>query len=614
MTVYWCDPYYNSTNGRLHGYTGAGALGTYTNPFEMDGDCNDISGITSGDEIRIKGLAEASFFGTQQGLTAHVRAGGSGAEYDYYLPTTGSWTTSSLIKFRTSQTQKEVYWWSYGTQCYTVKDLQFYYQGLGCYLDTTYGYYEFDLDYRISNSITLQTGSSAVTAGVKITAGWTSETVKSGVSVIHVSGSIEFGRQNLSKVPWGGSGNYGLEIDATELTLAGTSNSYIWINDLTIGRTMACGAFSQFKVGVSEVGHIQQYYGGYYENWHLENYQVSGPASVNLTIDHYLVPYQAQNNTFNTDKDTSVSRWKLFFTEFYGPGSSGSNLVVQSGHTLDIEWKTNWLRAGKSSVTYGLTTGTVGTYTVNSTTRTFEMGWSGSGCRDEVFSGPTLSSAYNTSVPSPNSSVSTLYIGSSPFEIATSSGQFGPSIFVKALNNTATLDDLDAKIMTSTLSTVYSSPSKLTILADGYAEEPCQLMWSSNVSTVEFPVVINRSPNFSDKLTWHFSSHTDGGVYAESFAIDMPTIAELDFDCAFTTSSSPGVTIKAQLYTANSSGVTTGYGLQTASVVGTAATITQTIAAATFTSNDAQSAYAIVEMTKTSAAVANVSINTLGLS
>lgn len=610
MTVYWCDPYFNSTNGRLHGYTGAGDLGTYTNPFEMDGDCTNISGITSGDEIRIKGLAEASFFGTQQGLTAHVRSGGSGAEYDYYIATTGTISTNNLIKFRTDQTQKEVYWWSYGAQCYTTKDLQFYYQGLGCYLDTTYGYYEFDSDYKITSALTLQTSASATVAGVKITAGWTSETVKDGVSILHVTGTCHFGRSDLIKSTTG----YGLEIDATELTLAPTSVGSLYINDLTIGKTIACGAFTQFRAFISEVGHIQQYYGGYYENWNLENYQSLGPASVNLTIDHYVVPYQAQVNSFHTNKDTSVSRWKLFFTEFYGPGSSGSNLVVQSGHTLDVEWKTNWLRAGKSAVTYGLTTGTVGTYTVNSTTRTFEMGWSGSGCRDEVFSGPNLSSAYNTSVPSPNSSVSTLYIGSSPFDIAVASGQFGPSIFVKALNNTATLDDLDAKIMTSTLSTVYSSPSKLTILADGYAEEPCQLMWSSNVSTVGFPVVINRSPNFSDKLTWHFSSHTDDGVYAESFAIDMPTIAELDFDCAFTTSSTPGVTIKAQLYTANSSGVTTGYGLQTASVVGTAATITQTIAAATFTSNDAQSAYAIVEMTKTSGAVANVSINTLGLS
>ena len=63
----------------------------------------------------------------------------------------------------------------------------------------------------------------------------------------------------------------------------------------------------------------------------------------------------------------------------------------------------------------------------------------------------------------------------------------------------------------------------------------------------------------------------------------------------------------------NASGVTSAYGLQTASVVGTAATISQVVTSATLTANAAKSAYVIVEMTKTSSAVANISINTIGL-
>ena len=70
MTVYWVDPYLDTSNGGIHGTTGTARSGTYSNPWGFDdiiGTVNEptsINGtnVTSNDEIRLKGQSLASYY------------------------------------------------------------------------------------------------------------------------------------------------------------------------------------------------------------------------------------------------------------------------------------------------------------------------------------------------------------------------------------------------------------------------------------------------------------------------------------------------------------------------------------------------------------------------
>ncbi|MGA1048668.1 MAG: hypothetical protein ACO3UU_11710, partial [Minisyncoccia bacterium] len=65
MAIIWVDPYLDTVNGGIHGTTGSGS-GTYTSPYswwDMNGsNALSTSSINEGDEIRIKGLSDSSFW------------------------------------------------------------------------------------------------------------------------------------------------------------------------------------------------------------------------------------------------------------------------------------------------------------------------------------------------------------------------------------------------------------------------------------------------------------------------------------------------------------------------------------------------------------------------
>ena len=79
MTVYWVDPYLDTSNGGIHGTTGTARSGTYSNPWGFDElystsstARSSINGtnITSTDEIRLKGQSLASYY-TNIGTTGN---------------------------------------------------------------------------------------------------------------------------------------------------------------------------------------------------------------------------------------------------------------------------------------------------------------------------------------------------------------------------------------------------------------------------------------------------------------------------------------------------------------------------------------------------------------
>ena len=78
MAVYWVDPYLDTPNGGIHGTTGTGRTGTYSNPwgfaelYVTAGQPNSIGGtnVTSTDEIRLKGQSLSSYY-TNIGTTGN---------------------------------------------------------------------------------------------------------------------------------------------------------------------------------------------------------------------------------------------------------------------------------------------------------------------------------------------------------------------------------------------------------------------------------------------------------------------------------------------------------------------------------------------------------------
>jgi hypothetical protein len=623
MAVVWIDPYINSPNGGIHGtINGTTQDGSYSYPFPLStspstGSASKTAlGLSSGDEVRIKGLPVDTFWGASVPFTSVTISGGNAAYIQAY--TVNAAHTNKFCRVKTIQSQRLLYLHAYSGYFQTS-----FYSGAWVtqvsYLDQTFGSQLFDLNYALGNNTCyLCTNGFSVGDNITLTAGWTSETVQGGETILTGATKTLYAYIGQSSFNTDDLGNP-LTINAPELSILGNTPGHLYGNDITL-RSLSGHEAANAPPEISATGNvtIQQYTCSWSTaSLRLFNYQSGGPAQSVLDVDYISPQFYGNIISFATDKDTSVSRWKFKIKEFhsgYGPLIDLST-GIPAGHTLDFEVKANYLLATKDSRVGFSDVTKLGTYTITGSGLTNEMAWNPTTYVGEfIFAGKSATAAANRSVLIPYTG-SNPEIGTSPF-IQTNFGAYSRTVFLaQLLNGTTSIETIDSPIGTISASTSYGSPAKATILADEQGDKPCQLMFSSNSTTTAYPVIVFRSASFANKVTWHFTSYTDAGIYADTFAIDLPDFSssDLTFTAAFTTSSTPGVTIKAQLYTVNASGVTSAYGLQTASVVGTAATISQVVTSATLTANAAKSAYVIVEMTKTSSAVANISINTIGL-
>lgn len=87
MAIYWVDPYISSTNGPIHGTTDTTTRnGTYASPWSLVDltTAAKLTGLLAGDEVRFKGLAEATFFPTAAAFTSPT-----------YTATTSTYTMQS---------------------------------------------------------------------------------------------------------------------------------------------------------------------------------------------------------------------------------------------------------------------------------------------------------------------------------------------------------------------------------------------------------------------------------------------------------------------------------------------------------------------------------------
>lgn len=622
MAVVWIDPYIDSPNGGIHGtIDGTTQDGSYSYPFPLSTNSSTGSatktglGLSTGDEVRIKGLPVDTFWGASVPFASVEINSGNPAYIQQYNVNAAH--SDKFCRVKTVQSARLLYLNAYSNRYPTS-----YYSGAWVtqvpYLDQTFGSQLFDLNYALGNSTNRYLCYSGFSVGdnITLTAGWTSETVQGGETILTGTNRTLYAYIGQAAFTTDDLG-HPLTINAPELSILGGSYGILYGNDITV-RSLSGFEPAGYPPQVNATGNvtIQQYTCSWSTPYlTLYNYQSGGPAQSVLDVDFISPQYFGNIVSFATDKDTSVSRWKFKIKEFH----SGAGLIdlsngVPAGHTLDFEVKADYLLATKSSQIGFSDITELGTYTITGSGLTNEMAWNPTTYVGErIFAGKSAVAAANRSVITPYTG-SNPEVGTSPF-IQTSFDGSRAVFLAQLLNGTTSIETIDSSIGNITVSRAYGSPAKATILADEQGDKPCQLMFSSNSTTNAYPVIVFRSASFANKVTWHFTSYTDAGIYADTFAIDLPDFAssDLTFTAAFTTSSTPGVTIKAQLYTVNASGVISAYGLQTASVVGTAATISQVVTSATLTANAAKSAYVIVEMTKTSTAVANISINTIGL-
>lgn len=606
MAVVWCDPYLEATVGGAAGTTGSGS-GTYASPYSLS-DLNSGASLSAGDEIRLKGFAESTFWDANYSLTTST----TGGNVHRYSGSTGF--ANSFVRVKTNQTQRLLRKYVYGTYQETPYNASIWDDATPL-LDETYGYDTFNTNYTVTPSSNFL--ATSVPNRVTVTAGWTSETEQNGVTIIVTTSGFYFGPNVTTDV----NGNP-VNWDAPELHIISSGKPYFRGNEVNIGTL--CGGASSNGANLRITSHctIDNYIrADYSTNLKFYDYQGLG-VTINIKFNFYSSIYY---NTlqFYSNKATGSTPFKLYVGEWMPTTYSECALYLNNTtYSLDVELMTNWYTlASNPANKYAVTNGNVGTYTENSTTISNEFAWASSQVGDTIFSGGYLVAhqlaAYNESVQTPTK---TLLTGTSPFSIY-STGSYLVSfsranIYALFKNGSTALENIDYKFAVIGSNAIYGSPAKATVLADEESGRPLQIMFATTYTTSPYPILVFRSSTFSDKLTWHFTSHTNGGIYSDTFALDLPSYAsgDLTFDASFTTSSTPGVTVRATIVVIKDDGTDYSFTQQTATGAGTSLSISQTLSSTTLTSQNAKSAYVILEMEKTSTAVANVAINSMAIS
>ena len=307
MTVYWCDPYIDANVGGIHGTTETTTrTGTYAAPFSFeDVNKNALEGgypgatLADEDEIRIKGLANVSAFlvdigndwycnsyyrlakgSTATEWTSVYTANNNQAGYAFILdPTvserymvansdgvippyifTGGYTSSGLTLNTYSSGPNAGFFRTVLQKLYPSSN-------------KTLQVYLIDPDYYIDVETTLNTTYPFAKFGVdlKVTDGWTSETVRNGVCILALAATNMGDSSRSYKFNNTTSQNsYGTWFDCLNTYFAmvdtNSSNSYArpYVYTNSAGGTYAGNKFTQKYGGFikSDGGYPNYFYEG----------------------------------------------------------------------------------------------------------------------------------------------------------------------------------------------------------------------------------------------------------------------------------------------------------------------------------------------------------------
>ena len=614
MAVYWIDPYIHASIGGIHGTTSSGS-GTYASPYSLA----DMHYFTSsgsyvgGDEFRIKGLAESTFFPTQKDFTS-VSSAGSYDNY-YYIDNAD---THKLFRIKDQDNDQYMYTPSSQTPLRTTPGSSTWYTAYG-QLDETHGYYLLDDQYAISTSSLFSDISTTNyyffnltnDIDITITSGWTSETVRDGVSVIF----FDYSQTSRWYTYWGGSsinGTY-LTWDCPELIIANSYSKYmsfygrdidvksISMDNYSPGHPMNIGARGS-SIKLSSVA-----CGGYIYLY-CYNY---GNTTFTLDVDMICGAYQNYTYIYDYTNGTVTEgdpEFEIKFKEFYA--NRQMYMYNQSGNAYDIKltlkdgWAFETLSANESffienddwTIIENLGTGKSPTYFSTA-----------SNVETNLFSYLTPPSS-NRSITNTDGNLES--DSASLLKVARGSNTIYRS-FGKTYTHSQTLETVDFCPVFNTSSSSYGSPQKINMMRDSVSNKPCQFIFPSSggASLLAF-----NSSAYNDALTWHFYPECNGYTYADTFYLGTinPSLDNI-FQYTLTTSTSPGLSINVYLYLVNDQGIPQSYGSIIPSVDGNTYTVSTTLDSSFISSNNSKSAFVVLDVTKTNTTVANLAINTLRL-
>lgn len=295
MAIYWCDPYIESPSGGVHGTTGSGTAGSYSNPYSIDN--LPVSGYSAGDEIRLKALpTNAWITGPAWHFAVSDFTTYNTGQYGVYF--TDPPAHHSFIKYTTVKGDEQYINWGMASQ-----RLLNTYPGIWTtavpYADATIPCEQLDPQYYLSNLVTpskthLLSGQQLTS--VTLTAGWVSETARGGETIIQrvnptASTEYWFGQSTIA--------NNQMTVDAPELTIShsqsGTSKKiYIYgetveLHDINMRNThsssnrLAILTALTFKANCVSTGGYVDLYGPYYDT--------AATQGVNRDIKSFLLGY-----------------------------------------------------------------------------------------------------------------------------------------------------------------------------------------------------------------------------------------------------------------------------------------------------------------------------------
>lgn len=306
MAIYWCDPYIESPSGGVHGTTGAGTVGSYSNPYSLDNlPSGSSSGYSAGDEVRLKSLP------TNPWIT--------GPAWNYHWSNEGPRNNSSgiygvnfasaagphaFLKYTTEKGDEHYLNWSNSSNTALYAEAKIWESGAP-YADATQDAYKLDPQYCLSNLVTpnksdLLCGKPDVP--MTLTAGWVSETARGGETIIHRVSTTAYDEY------WFGTSSIQqnkMTVDAPELTISRSSVSgyvrkYIYGETVEIRDVNAKNTYSTsnqvriytaltFKANCVASGGYIYLFTPYYDN--------EATQGVNRDIKHILGGYYLQYYT-----------------------------------------------------------------------------------------------------------------------------------------------------------------------------------------------------------------------------------------------------------------------------------------------------------------------------
>lgn len=616
MAIYWVDPYINSAAGGIHGTTDTTTRnGTYASPWNLVDitTAAKLTGLASGDEVRFKGLAESTFFPTQETYSSVT---GTGASTTYYYLQTGN--NSKLI--RVKDIKGVVYYNAISPSYNYLRTIlgTTTWQNASPLMDTTYGYYPMSETYVITSgpgANVVQFPSLAVP--ITITSGWTSETVRDGVTIIYPKASTAYG----TSVYFGNSTAASYKFinwDCPEMIIGFGYSTYVYLygnsmnfKSLCHGNyqpgyswNIYCGAQSTpYQTNQANFTCGSMSTGGYFNI-----YDYAGSTTPTINIAHttagysrpYIYVYKGTNTetTLTMKHVYSYYQWQVVY-------SSGG------AYTLNINFDTDYHVEARYN-TFDVTSFT--TLNENFATTQYTTAMFSSTIFNQ-FGGVVASPSANISPPSAQDYT---YYSNTTSKFKKLS--FAPTSTYKSfvrkflIETGETLETLTASPAASNASSAYGAPAKLQIMSEISSGEKVQFMTPTTAGDV---AIIYNNSNYSNKMAWKLFGTGNGLVYADTFSLPLVSFGAngATFNASFTTTASPGITLLVKLYGINkTTGAVTNIKNATTTVNGTAITATASFTNTELTTTyNVGSMFAIVDITKTSTATCDVIFNSMSL-